>query len=160
MTGVAVGDIDADGDLDIVTVNWLQPHAVFFNDGHGRFPESRKFGAGDEQTWSVVLGDMDLDGTLDVVVGNANASCCSEDTNGDGRPDRMGQESRHVPRRIYVNEGRGALTPWRDIGAGSDDTRPLALGDVDGDGDLDVVMGNDCQPSYVFFNPVRGRTAR
>ena len=30
---------------------------------------------------------------------------------------------------------------------------------VDGDGDTDIVMGNDCQPNHVFFNPLRGPKA-
>lgn len=154
-TSVAVGDIDGDGDADIVTGNWKQPHVVYVNDGHGRFNQSSTFGTGKEQTWSIALGDIDLDGDLDVVVGNADVGFWTEDLDGDKSPDRFGQETRGVPSRVYVNDGHGRFTAGVSFSTGGDNTRPIALGDVDGDGDLDIVMGNDCQPNHVFFNSLR-----
>ena len=154
-TGVALGDIDGDNDPDIVAVSWERPHRIHLNDGRGRFVESRSFGSGAEQAWSVALGDIDLDGDLDAVVGAANVGWWHDDFDGDGVPDRFGNESRVAPSRIYVNDGTGRLTAGAPVGTGHDDTRPIALGDLDGDGDLDIVIGNDCQPNYVFFNPLR-----
>jgi hypothetical protein len=154
-TSVAVGDVDGDGDPDIVTANWEQLHVVYVNDGRGRFSKSGTFGTGNEQAWAIVLGDIDLDGDLDAIVGNANVNYWNDDLDGDGRPDRFGQEARGISSRLYVNNGRGQFIASVSFGTGNDNTRPIAVGDIDRDGDLDVVMGNDCQPNYVFFNSIR-----
>jgi hypothetical protein len=155
-TAVAVGDVNGDGHPDIVTGNWEQPHVVYVNDGHGHFTKFSTFGTGQEQTWTLALGDMDLDGDLDVVAGNVNVAFWSEDLNGDGVADRFGREIRSAPTRVYVNDGHGRFRPGPAVTTGGDNTRPIALGDVDGDGDLDLVMGNSCQANYVFFNASRG----
>lgn len=155
-TAVAVGDIDGDGDPDIVAANWGQLHTVYANDGRGQFKKAGTFGAGEELVWSVALGDLDLDGDLDAVVGTVNVGFWSDDTNGDGVNDRFGREAFGVPGRVYVNDGRGRFLPGPPVTTGSENTRPIALGDVDGDGDLDIVTGSTCQPNYVFFNSVRG----
>lgn len=158
-TSVAVSDLDGDGDLDIVAANWEQPPAIHLNDGRGRFTHGSSFGDGRERTWSVALADLDLDGDTDVVLGNANIGYWRTDLDADGRPDRFGNERRDNPSRVYLNDGKGRITGGTTFGFGNDDTRPIALGDVDGDGDPDIVMGNDCQPNHVFFNPLRGPKA-
>jgi hypothetical protein len=154
-TSVAVGDIDNDGDLDIVAANWEQPHVAYLNDGRGQFKNGATFGTGREPTWTVVLGDMDLDGDLDAVVGNVNIGFWTSDVDGDGRSDQFGREMGREPSRIYLNDGSGRFTAGNPLSSGTDNTRPLVLGDVDADGDLDVVMGNSCQPNQVFLNPLR-----
>jgi hypothetical protein len=156
-TGVALGDLNRDGSPDIVAVNWRQQHRVHLNDGKGHFRAAAAFGTAADQAWSVALADFDGDGDRDVVVGNSNIGYWAEDLNGDKRPDRGGNTRVDAPSRIYWNLGDGRLTAGPAVGVGSDDTRPIAVGDIDADGDIDVVMGNDCQPNHVFFNPLRTR---
>ena len=67
---VAVGDMDGDGDLDIVGGHYQQQSAVYLNDGAGSFTTARNFGTGADYTRSVAVGDMDGDGDLDIVAGN------------------------------------------------------------------------------------------
>jgi hypothetical protein len=126
---VAVGDMDGDGDLDIVTGNFQQQNVVYLNDGLGNFATLRYFGTGDDKTYSVAVGDMDGDGDLDIVTGNFQ------------------QQS-----AVYLNNGLGNFTSPRNFGADADWVGSVAVGDMDGDGDLDIVNGNDYGNTVVYFN--------
>jgi hypothetical protein len=154
-TAVALADIDGDRDLDIVATNWEAPHTIYLNDGRGGFAQRATFGTGRERAWSIAMADLDLDGDLDAVVGNANIDYWESDLDGDRRADRIGWRPLDSPSRIYLNDGKGRLSAGPTIGFGHDNTRPVAIGDIDGDGDADIVMGNDCQSNHVFFNSLR-----
>jgi large repetitive protein len=154
---VAVADIDHDNDPDIVVGNWEEVNAVYLNDGKANFAAGANFGTGKEQTWSVALGDVDLDGDLDIVAAHRGVTTIQVDGDGDGKPDRWVDQNRDEPGQVYLNDGRGRFTAASAFGTGNDKSRPIALGDVDGDGDLDIVIGNDCEPNTVFFNALRTR---
>ena len=65
--GIAAGDLDGDGDLDLVAARPGSGASVFLNGGALSFVESaQRLGRGR----SVVLGDVDRDGDLDVVIGS------------------------------------------------------------------------------------------
>lgn len=69
--GCTMGDIDNDGDLDIIVTNSNDDTLVFLNDGTGRFTESHKTtGGGYFYGHGTSLGDLDNDGDLDFLGGN------------------------------------------------------------------------------------------
>jgi hypothetical protein len=69
--GATMGDIDNDGDLDILVNNSWEDTLVFLNDGHGHFTEAHKTTGGSVfYGHGCALGDLDGDGDLDLAMGN------------------------------------------------------------------------------------------
>ncbi|HIA26740.1 MAG TPA: VCBS repeat-containing protein, partial [Planctomycetes bacterium] len=119
---VALGDLDGDGVLDAFVANSGQPNRVYMNDGTGTYPDSGQF-LGSSWSTSVALGDLDDDGDLDAFVANSTGQ----------------------PNRVYLNQGGlqlGTTGTFSDSGQvlGSFYSRSVALGDLDGDGDLDAFV--------------------
>ena len=114
-----VGDLDSDGDLDIVTANNQTNNvSVLKNNGAGVFGAPLLFNAGDGPQ-SVALGDVDGDGDTDLVVTNLDSNNVS----------------------VLKNNGVGAFGTAVNFTVGPK-PRGVALGDVDGDGDRDIVTAN------------------
>ncbi|MBU6366340.1 MAG: VCBS repeat-containing protein [Gemmatimonadetes bacterium] len=84
------------------------------------------------------------------------------DLNGDGHLDAVLAKGRHWPlvSRVLLGDGRGGFAPAFDLGPAAAKSYSGRLVDLDGDGDLDVVLSNDTpSPKRTFLNDGRGRFA-
>ncbi|MEM7202535.1 MAG: VCBS repeat-containing protein [Planctomycetota bacterium] len=186
---LALGDVDGDGDLDLITGNAGQ-NRLLVNDGSGRFvdrPASLPGAAA--TTAALALFDADADGDVDLLVGNlaqTNRLLLNDgfgtfrdgtasplpsdgfytndlavgDLNGDGAPDLVfgnGSPSRALQNALYLNDGAGGFVDVSasHLPADASLTSAVVLGDIDGDGDLDLVCANSSSP--IVPTPRRNR---
>ncbi|MCA8953452.1 MAG: VCBS repeat-containing protein, partial [Planctomycetes bacterium] len=143
--GIAVGDVDGDGDVDAVLSDWWAygVPSLYHNDGFGNFVlDPASFAT---RAFSLALVDLDGDGDLDLVEGQGIYFT------GTGVAAASGQD------RVRLNDGLGNFT---DVTAANMPafvglTSDLAIGDVDGDGDQDIVTtcaGREAQTLRVLIN--------
>lgn len=136
---VVLGDLDGDGDLDLVeaSMGWAtndsKINRVWFNNGSGVFTDSGQT-LGIYVTKDIALGDLDADGDLDLIEANSDAGY----------------------NRVYFNAGNGTFT-WSGQALGSNYNSFVAIGDIDNDGDLDFVVAREnYNPNMVFINDGSG----
>jgi FG-GAP-like repeat len=141
------GDIDGDGDLDAIVAN-LGPEQLLLNDGDGGFADATSQLPPpppflQDITVEARFADIDGDGDLDVLLGNENPF--------DPSPIAGGQN------RTLMNNGAGVFTDETAarLPAAIDQTAAMLAGDIDGDGDLDIIVLNRGQ-DVVLINDGAG----
>ena len=135
---VVLGDVDGDGDLDLLTTSTNPQYAsvvnVRLNDGQGRFSVAQDIVRPADY---LALGDMDGDGDLDLLATSYNYSTNSSVIT------------------LSLNDGKGTFGTAQIV-APSSILRKLILQDLDGDGDLDVFALEDSGSVSVQFNDGTG----
>ena len=127
--GVAVGDIDNDGDEDFILGGAKGSLTqILKNKGDGNFskPEPIK-GSLNYEDMGLLLADTEGDGDLDLIIVSGGI-----ESSGPLLQDRL-----------YINDGTGnfLLAPESYLPADSDSGGPIATADIDRDGDLDIFIG-------------------
>lgn len=122
--GVALGDVDGDGWVDVFLARTEGCSALYRNLGNWHFEDitrSAGVGACDRHSTGAAFADVDGNGTLDLVLLSTTG-----------------------PNAIFLNDGHGHFTEHRDLGL--DPLRKggttVTMADVDGDGTLDLYVAN------------------
>lgn len=154
--GVAWGDYDKDGDLDLAVTNDGQ-NKLYRNDGENHFTEFDQFGS---YSYGLAWGDYDNDGDLDLAVANVghnklyrnngdgsfqeavtfssnlySSGIAWGDYNNDGFID-LAVANMDGQDELYRNNGDGSFTEFSEFNPYA--SSGIAWGDYDDDGDLDV----------------------
>jgi hypothetical protein len=161
--GVAIGDIDNDGDLDVYVTNY-GPDRLYRNEGDGTFVDVTTAAAVAVDGWSASAAfcDFDRDGFLDLYVTRyvdykPEKRCSGKD----GRRDFCGPRSfRPVHDILLRNDADGTFSDVSES-AGIDSTAAAGLGlvclDINDDGWQDIYVANDAYPNQLWIN--QGPTA-
>ncbi len=157
--GVDAGDFDNDGDEDLIMTELTgQGSNLYLNDGHGVFRDASALsGLGAASFpytgWGTSWFDFDNDGWLDTLAVNGTIIAVA------GRP--KGTFPYDQKKLLLRNLGNGRFEPVTDRAGAvfqiSEAGRGAAFGDIDNDGDVDVLVGNDAGPVRLLINNVGNR---
>ena len=140
--GVALGDVNGDGRLDIVTANgFLGTVGVLLGQAAGGFAAPSAYATGPNGSsgvsipYGVALGDVNGDGRLDIVAAN-------RDGNNVG---------------VLLGQAAGGFAAFVNYSTGNSSSPvSVALGDVNGDGRLDIVTANSGGTAGVLLGQAGG----
>jgi len=149
--GVAIGDYDHNGTMDIFKTNFAgDTSTLYANSGQG-FCDDRTFAAGIGVNtrwlgWATAFVDLGNDGWLDLFLANGHVY-----------PEvaQLKTEAAYAQRKVvYINRGNGRFEDVTEqLGAPATTPRAArgaAFGDVDNDGDVDIVISNVNAPPDLF----------
>ena len=156
--GVTAGDFDGDGIQDLLVTNLVREGATLFRGtGKGQFDDiTHESGLTQPTSGTTGFGtkffDYDNDGLLDLFIANGGATM-SESAS--GRSHRFFQTN-----QVFHNEGGTFRDVTKQGGPAFDRKgvgRGAAFGDIDNDGDIDIVVTNNDGPALLLLNQVGSR---
>ena len=163
--GVAAGDVDNDGFVDIYRTG-LTEGVLLHNNGNGTFTDiTAKSGTANKGGWGVSASfvDIDRDGWLDLYVGNyllytteGDIDCLSVTGQHDYCPPNS---YRPQPDKLYRNRGDGTfvdITKAALIGGAYGPALGVSTADFNNDGWMDIYVGNDGMPNQLWINQKNG----
>lgn len=156
------GDFNRDGKLDLLVTRYgRQPVSLFRNDGQDEFADTANETGVSAKTfwpvkWGTGFGDFDNDGWPDIVIACGNFSSLL-----DGLPDEPPYKE---PLQLFRNEEGRSFQEIGDqagLNAGPDQSRRgTAFGDVNNDGNLDLLVFNVAGPPSLFVNETKNHNHR
>lgn len=173
--GVAIADYDNDGWPDIYVTNWGK-NRLYRNNQDGTFTDVAEKAGVALGNWSsgATWGDYDGDGRLDLFVagylhfdrddlpvatenGARKATCMFR-----GEPVSCGPRGlQGEPDHLFHNTGDGTFTDVSEMAGVADKPAYYGLGavfvDVNNDGKIDLLVGNDSTPNYLYLNKGNGK---
>jgi hypothetical protein len=164
--GVATGDIDNDGFVDLYLTNF-GGNQLWHNNGNGTFTDiTAQSGTADQPGFGVSAAflDYDRDGWLDLYVGN-NVSYRGLDKE-TVCPNPAGARDYCPPQiyggmrdRLYHNDGKGHFTDVTSkalVGGKFGPALGVSTADFDGDGWIDIYVANDGEDNLLWLNQKNG----
>jgi hypothetical protein len=158
--GVVSEDFTGDGTPDLFVTHLRQESNTMYRGGGVGFTDATG-GSGlasssmEYTGFGIAAVDLELDGDLDLYIGNGRVMRGPANADA-GLPSPWDELAE--PNLLYVNDGEGRFTaagPEADtLLAPVEVTRGVAAGDLDGDGDLDLVVANTQGPLRVYRNDV------
>ncbi len=156
--GVDAGDIDNDGDEDLFMTHFLgETNTLYINDGQGWFEDQTiQSGLATPSKPYTAFGtayfDYDNDGLLDVFIANGGVNIIPIlQKQGDPYP-------LHQPNQLFHNLGQGKFVEVTEKAGEvfklSEVSRGAAFGDIDNDGDTDILVVNNNGKARLLINQI------
>lgn len=162
--GVTAGDYDGDGDADLFLTHLKgETNTLYVNDGRGRFTDrTTEAGLGSPSLpytgFATGWFDVDNDGWLDLFIANGAVRNYGKPMTGEGSP--LAERN-----QLFRSRGDGSFVemlpsdsrPASESALGRVDiSRGTAFGDIDNDGDTDLLVTNNNGPARLLINEYAG----